>query len=54
MVPTCELSTGTTPASTAPSRTASNTARNDGIGRGSGAANQPRTASSANAPGSPE
>ena len=54
MLPSSELSTGTTPASASSSRTASNTARNEDMAMGSGAAKKRRTASSANAPGSPE
>ena len=53
IVPSSELSTGTTPASASPSRTASNTARNDDRATASGSAKNRRTASSANAPGSP-
>ncbi len=53
IVPSSELSTGTTPASASPSRTASNTARNEGSATASGAAKNRSTASSANAPGSP-
>ena len=53
IVPSREDSTGTTPAATSPSRTASKTARNEDIGTASGEAKNRSTASSAKAPGSP-
>src|SRR3954447_9217080 len=53
IVPSSEDSTGTTPASSDPSRTPSNTARNEDAGSGAGGAKKRSTASSAKAPGSP-